>query len=257
MYSGAPGHPGQRDGPVGGLRLQLRRAGQAVLQRVGLPRGQRLRDELVDRDAVLGVHHDQGAGLGGPGHGAQDLPVGRVEHARVGHEHLEAGHARPDAGLHLLQRGVVDVGDDHVEAVVDGAVAVRLLVPLVQRGQQRGALGLDREVHDRGGAAPGRGPGAGLEGVHREGAAERHLHVGVHVDAAGQDVQPGGVDNLAGGRGPGHRGLAARGRERADPLALDQHVRRGGTRRRHHGAALDERAHGCTSGPYWSGRRSR
>ena len=70
-----------------------------------------------------------------------------------------------DAGVHLLQRRVVDVGDDHVEAVVDRAVAVRLGVPLVQSGQQRGALGLHREVDDRGGAAPRRGAGAGLERV--------------------------------------------------------------------------------------------
>ena len=49
----------------------------------------------------------------------------RVEHARVGHEHLEAGHPGVDAGLHLLERVVVDVGEDHVEAVVDRAVARR------------------------------------------------------------------------------------------------------------------------------------
>ena len=189
------GHLGQGDRPVGGLGLQLRRPGQAVLHRVGPPRGQRLGHQLVDRDAVLRVHHDHRAGVRGPQHGPQDLAVGGVEHARVGHEHLEAVHARADAGLHLLERGVVDVGDDHVEAVVDRAVAVRLRVPLVQRGQQRGALGLDREVDDRGGAAPGGGPGPGLEGVRRERAAERHLHVRVHVDAAGQHVPPGGVEH--------------------------------------------------------------
>ncbi len=93
-----PGHLGQHDGPVGGLRLELRRPGQAVVDRVGLARGQRLRHEHVDRDAVLGVHHDHRAVVGRPGHGPQDLPVGRVEHARVGHEQLEAGDALPDAG---------------------------------------------------------------------------------------------------------------------------------------------------------------
>ena len=47
---------------------------------------------------------------------------------------------------------------------------------------------LDGEVDDGGGAAPGGGPGAGLEGVGGEGAAERQLHVGVGVDAARDDV---------------------------------------------------------------------
>ena len=196
MYSGQSGHLGQGDGPRGGLALQLRRPGQAVLDRVCAAGRQRLRDQLVDGDAVLRVHHHGRAGTGRLLHGQQDLAVGRVEHAGVGHEHLEAVHPGLDAGVHLLERRVVDVGDDHVEAVVDRAVAVRLGVPLVQRGQQRGALGLDGEVDDRGGAAPGRGAGAGLEGVRGERAAERHLHVRVRVDPAGQHVLAGRVDDL-------------------------------------------------------------
>ena len=149
--------------------------------------------------------------LGGLLHGPDDLAVGRVEHAGVGHEHLEAGHARVDAGVHLLQRGVVDVRHDHVEAVVDRAVAVRLGVPLVQRGLQRRALGLDREVDDRGRAAPGRGPGAGLERVRGERAAERHLHVRVRVDAARQHVLGRRVDDPL---GLGRPGWPARSRAR-------------------------------------------
>ena len=53
------------------------------------------------------------------------------------------------------------------------------------------AVALHGEVDDRGGAAPRRGARAGLERVGGERAAEGQLHVGVHVDAAGDDVLAG------------------------------------------------------------------
>ena len=64
-----------------------------MVHRVGLTSGERLRDEHVDRDAVLGVHHDHRPGLAAVLHGPQDLPVVGVEDARVRHEQLEAGDA--------------------------------------------------------------------------------------------------------------------------------------------------------------------
>jgi hypothetical protein len=78
------------------------------------------------------------APLSRPLHGAQDLAVVAVEDARVGHEQLEAGDALVDQQVHLLERlVVVAVRDDHVEAVVDGAVAVGLGVPGVEALLQR------------------------------------------------------------------------------------------------------------------------
>jgi hypothetical protein len=61
-----------------------------VLDRIGLPGGHGLRNEVIDRDAIFGMHHDQRAGLRGLLHCAQDLAIGCVEHAGIGHEHLEA-----------------------------------------------------------------------------------------------------------------------------------------------------------------------
>ena len=56
-----------------------------------------------------------------------------VEHPRVGHEQLEAGDALVvDELVHRLERVVVDAAEDHVEAVVDRAVAVGLGVPRVE-----------------------------------------------------------------------------------------------------------------------------
>src|SRR5690606_40771209 len=62
-------------------------------------------------------------------------------------------------------------------------------------------------------------PGAGLEGVGGEGAPERQLHVGVDVDAAGDDVLAGGVDRLVG------RPVVASGRGQGDDLlVLDEDI---------------------------------
>ena len=80
-------------------------------------------------------------------------------------------------------------------AVVDRAVAVGLAVPRLEAVEDALAGALHREVDDRRGAAPRRRSRARLEGVGRGGAAERQLHVGVRVDAAGNDVLPARVDD--------------------------------------------------------------
>ncbi|KQX51023.1 hypothetical protein ASE09_13605 [Streptomyces sp. Root66D1] len=55
---------------------------------IRLAPGEGLFDEDVNGDAVLGVHHDQPAVLGGALHRPQDATVVAVEDARVGHEEL-------------------------------------------------------------------------------------------------------------------------------------------------------------------------
>ena len=165
---------------------------------IGLAAGQRLCDEHVDGDAVLGVHHDHRAALAGVLHRPQDLAVVAVEHAGVGHEQLEAGDALVvDEVLHRLQRLVVDAADDLVEAVVDGAVPVGLAVPVGEAVDHVLAGALHGDVDDGGDATPRGGDRAGLERVGRGGAAERQLHVGVHVDATRDHVLAGGVDRRA------------------------------------------------------------
>ena len=111
-----------------------------------------------------------------------------------------------------------------MERVVDGAVAVGLLVPRAERVLHAAAGVLHGEVDDRRDAAPRRGAGAGLERVGRLGAAERHLHVGVHVDAARHDVLAGGVDRAVGGDAQ-RVGLPG-GEDGDDRLAVDEHVGR-------------------------------
>ena len=190
-----PRHLGELDGPVGRLPLELGGTGERVEPGIGLAPRQRLADEHVDRDAVLGVHHHDRAALAGILHRPQDLAVVGVEDAGVRHEQLEAGDALVvDEVRHRLQRLLVDAADDLVEAVVDRAVPVGLVVPLGEPVHHVLAGALHGEVDDGGDAAPRRGDRAGLERVGRGGATERELHVGVHVDAAGDHVLAGGVD---------------------------------------------------------------
>lgn len=207
---------------MGGLGLQGDLADVAVVAGVGVPGGEGLFDQDVDRDAVLGVHHDQPAVAGGLLHGSQDLAVVAVEDSRIRHEQLEGRHAFGDEAVHLLERGRVDVREDHVEGVVDGAVAVGLGVPGVEPFAQGLAHALDGEVDDGGRAAPGGGAGAGLEGVGGVRSAERHLHVGVAVDAARDDVLARRVDPPVGA--PALGGVGSVGGERDDTAALDEHV---------------------------------
>jgi hypothetical protein len=205
----------------------------------GLTARQRLLHEHVDGDAVLGVHHDDGAVVGGALHGPQDLAVVGVEDARVGHEQLEAGDPLVvDEVVHGLQRVVVDVAEDHVEAVVDGAVAVGLGVPGRQPVLHHLAGALHGEVQDGGGATVSRRHRSRLERVGCERATEGQLHVGVHVDAAGDHVLASGVDGAVGADA---RGLARRVHG-GDGLAVDEHIVGHRPARPDDGPAGDERS---------------
>ena len=104
---------------------------------------------------------------------------------------------------------------------------------------------LHGEVDDGRGAAPGRRARAGLEGVGREGAAERQLHVRVPVDATGDHVLAGGVDDAVGRCGQvGAEGGRAGLDQRGDALAVDQHVGRDRAGGPDDGAVGDEDRHG-------------
>jgi hypothetical protein len=90
---------------------------------------------------------------------------------------------------------VAQIGDDHVQAVIDAGFALGLFPPGVERVAHARAFGLDGEIDDGGGAAEGRRARAGFEIVGGRGAAEGHVEVGVDVDAAGHHQHAGGVDD--------------------------------------------------------------
>ena len=163
------------------------------------------------------MHQDQPAVAGGPEHRPQDGAVVAVHPARVGREQLERRHPLGDERIHLGQGPVIHVAHGHVEAVIHAAVAVCLGVPRVQPLAQRVAAALGGEVDDRRGAAEGRGPGAGLEGVLRGDVADRQLHVGVGVDRARHHELARSVDHPV--RRPARARLHCH-----DALAVDEHV---------------------------------
>ncbi len=110
-----------------------------------------------------------------------------------------------------------EVGDRHVQRVVDAGFAHGLGVPGGERLGQRMPARLQGEVDDGRRAADGRGARAGQVIVRGCGPAEGHVEVRVDVDAARHDEQAGGVDKGVAGKGE-------LGTHSADLLALDEDV---------------------------------
>jgi hypothetical protein len=230
---------GEADDPVRRLALEDRIAGDPVVERIGLAVVHQVGRHDVDCEAVLGVHHDQPAVLAGLLHRPKDRPVVTVEDARIGREELEVGDALGDELVHLLERVVVDVAHDHVEAVVRDGVALGLGVPRIEAFAERLPARLDGKVHDRRGPAERRRARPRLERVLRERPAERQLHVGMDVDRARNHVPAARIDRLVGG----HPRRRKPGANRRDRLAVDQDVCRVRAVRGDDRAVGDERAH--------------
>ena len=233
---GRAGHLGDGERAVRAFGFQARGPGQGVVLRLDVSLGERNLDELVDHDAVLGVHADESPLLSRLAHGPEDGGVVREQHAGIRHEQLVAGHPFVGEAAHLRHPLAGQVRDDHVERVVDGGVAVRLGVPRVEALEGGLAAGLDREVDDARRAAESGGAGAGLEGVGRLRAPERHLHVGVGIDPAGDYEPLRRVDDAVGV----HRQVAA---DQRHGLAFDEDVRAVVIDGGHDPAVLDQNAH--------------
>ena len=146
--------------------------------------------------AIFGVDEHEGVERGGALHDLEHEAILNHEDVGVGHEELEGGDALGCHVLHLGEGFVVlaEVGDGHVERVVDAGFAGGFGVPGGFGLGQGVAAGLQGEVDDGGGAAHGGGAGAGEVVVGGGGAAEGHVEMGVDVDAAGEHEEVGGVD---------------------------------------------------------------
>jgi hypothetical protein len=226
---------GQPDRTPRRLGLELLGPRQRVVDRVGVALRQRLLDQVVDAVAVLGVHHDQAAGLLGAVERRQEEVVGDHQRAAVREEHLEGRDALVDHRLHVGERAVVGLRDRHVEAVVDVRGTLGAPLPLLQRGAQAARVHLQREVDEARDAAGRRRLRAGVVVVVRPGAAERHRQVRVVVDQARQHVAARRVDRL---------GVDAVERaDGRDRFPVDQHVRLDRVRRRDDRAPADDLLH--------------
>ena len=204
-----------------------------------LARGLLLRDQRVDDPGILAVYAaDTALFL----QLLQRLVHGLVadHHGRVGHVYLEGGDALGVHVVYLAFDRLVPVVDGHVEAVVTGALAVRLLVPQTQTVVERLALVGAGKVNDGGGAAVERGAGAAGEIIRRGGVAHVQIKVGVRVDKAGEQQHPGHIHHL---RTDG-RNVAA---DVQYLLALHQNIRPAGPLAGDNGTALEQQSHHKTS----------
>ena len=144
-----------------------------------------------------------------------------VHHQDVGirHEDLEAGDSLGDHRVHFVEPGIVraQVGDCHVQRVVDAGLALGLGAPGLEGLGHRMAHGLQGKVDHRCGAADGRGARAPLVVVRAHRPAEGHVEVGMHIDAAGKHQHSRGIDDCVAGR------IDCR-RDPRNRLALNQHI---------------------------------
>ncbi len=208
--------------------------GERVIDGRLLAFGEGLLHDDVDDRAVFGVHADERAVLRGLLHGFEDGGVIDHEHVGVGHEELEAGDAFAHQVVHVFEAGVGQVGNDHVQAVVDAGLAFGLFPPGVEGGAHLCAAGLDGEIDNGSSPADGRRARAGEEVVCRGGAAERHVEMRVRINAAGQQQQAGGIDDGVGGA------CRNAGANFFDDRAVDEDVGLRGGVRIDDGAVLDE-----------------
>ena len=177
---------GEHDRAVGRLALDFRRARQRVALGAGDALGEIVLLQRRDDVAVLGVHERHRAELGAARERGEHLLVVDHQRALVGHEMLEGGDAVLDDLGHVLAHLVRPIGDAHVVGVVGGG-ELGALVPVGDRVHQRLAAVGDAEVDDHRRAAGERGVGAAVVIVGGIRAHERHVEMGVRIDAAGHD----------------------------------------------------------------------
>jgi hypothetical protein len=167
-----------------------------------------------DDFAVLGVDERHGAEFGAAGERGEHLLVIHHERAFVGHEMLEGRDACRDDLGHVFTHSIVPIGDAHVVGIIGDRV-LRAFLPIGERLHQGLVAVRDAEVDDHRRAAGQSRLGAAFVIVGGVRAHERHVEMGMRVDAAGQDEAVPGVE-----RAVAPQAFA----DRLDGLALDQNV---------------------------------
>ena len=233
-------HFGEGDGASGRFTFGVRRTRQRVILGRCLSLAQRFLDQLVDHAAILRMHAYQSAVFPCASQRPEDRLIVHHEHAGVRHEELEAGDALvPDHPIHVAEPGVLELGDDHVEPVIDHRLAVGALPPVVERMTHRAPAVLNREVDDAGRSAEGSRDSARLEIVRRRRAAKRHIEMGMDIDAAGNDVLARRIDRAIRLETMRRKVFPDRG----DDAAIAVHIRDIVVRRRDDPAVGNEKGH--------------
>ena len=168
-----------------------------MILRRALPFRQGLLNDDVDRTPIFRVHADQAGMLRSLAHGPKDRGIVQHKHAGISHEQLETRHAFANELTHFFELRAPEVRNDAVEGIVGDRFGLRFLHPGVKSLSQRLPFVLDRKIDQRGGAAESCRDRATLEIVCAGSSAKRHIEVGMHVNAAGDDEVIRGVDHAA------------------------------------------------------------
>ncbi len=211
-------HPrliGKHDRAIGGFAFDVGRPRQCVAFRSGDPLGHVVFLQCEDEVAVFGVDERHRADFGAAHERGEHLLV--IDHQRpfVSHEMLEGRHAGLDHLGHVLAHLVVPVGDAHVVGIVGNGVPGPF-VPIGHGLHQRLIAIRDAEVDNHRRAARKRRLGAALVVVGGIGPHERHIEMGVRIDAARHDEAVRRVERAV---------AFQRFANRLDRLAFDEHVR--------------------------------
>ena len=192
-------------------------------------------DQLPDHSVVLAVDTGDAPRLLQPQQGAVHLPLAD-HHGGVGHIHFKGGDPLLRHLPDLPADALVPVVYGHMEAVVAGGAAFRLLPPARQPRRQRLPLVRGGEVDHRGGAPPEGRPAAGGKVVGGDGAPYLQIKMGVAVDEAGEEQLPRAVHHppLPGAQIRPHGG---------DLLPLQQYVQALRAPSRDHVPAPQQNAH--------------
>ena len=218
-----------------GLGLQIGRTGFRMTGGTHQPGGLFLSDHTVDDAGVLTVDTADTAQVPQLLQSPIHVPVAH-HHGRVGHIHLERGHALAEHLRQLRPDGFVPIVDGHVEAVVAEGAAVCFLMPEIQTVLQALPLVGAGEVDDGGGAALQSRTAAGGEIVRRGGVADVQIKVGVGVNKAGEQETALHI----------HRPVCRSEDQTAhlpDLFTLHQHVSPLGPPAGDDGTALEQRTH--------------
>ena len=229
------GHIGDHDGAVGGLALDLRRAGIGMRLRPGVALGEKFCRKLRHHIAVFGMDHGDAAQFGKTLERCVKFVVVHHKRALVGHEMLEGVDAAiPHHPFHFVKDLLAPPCHGHVERVV-AIGAGRFVVPHLKRVKQPLPRRRQRKIDNHRRATRQRGAGAAFEIVAGIGAHERHFEMRVRVDPAGHHIAAGCVQF----------GIAlevfANGRDLA---ILDRHIGLVGPVVGDDGAVADDRCHG-------------
>ncbi len=166
-----------------------------MVLRIELALGQELLLQEIRGISILSVDHDQDPVALGFGERLDDGAIVDHQASPVGHKELDAGHTTRRQGGDLVLDGSGQVADHGVEAVIDRRGIGGILDVTVQAVVEAVTFILKAEVDDAGRATAGGRDRAAPIVVGGDGALAGRSQVGVWVDAAGQDVLAGRVDD--------------------------------------------------------------